>query len=90
MVFGNSGVRPSQVENFDIRADWFFANDNSFTVSFFSKTIDNPIEFFETPASDTNRARSIINAESTEIDGIEIEGLIRLNMLGDWGEAFFI
>ncbi len=90
LVFGNSGVRPSQVENFDIRADWFFANDNSFTVSFFSKTIDNPIEFFETPASDTNRARSIINAESTEIDGIEIEGLIRLSMLGDWGEAFFI
>jgi TonB-dependent receptor len=90
LVFGNSGVGPASVDNYDLRADWFFANKNSLTVSLFDKDISDPIEFFETPASDTNRARSIVNAESTRIRGLELEGLVRLGMLGRHGELFFV
>ncbi|MBT5680912.1 MAG: TonB-dependent receptor [Gammaproteobacteria bacterium] len=90
LVFGNTSVRPASSLNLDIRADWFFANGNSFTVSAFSKNIDDPIEFFEVASSDTNTAREIINAESTKIRGVELDGLMELGSLGAWGETLFV
>ena len=90
IVYGNENVTPAESSNYDVRADWFFDNGNSFTVSAFYKDISDPIEFFEVGASDTNRAREIINAESTTLAGMEIEGLYELAGLGEWGEAFFI
>ena len=44
-------VVPASSSNVDLRADWFFDNGNSFTVSLFNKEIDKPIEFFEKAAS---------------------------------------
>jgi hypothetical protein len=66
---------PSNVTNFDIRAEWFFSSGANFTVTLFSKEIEQPIEFFESPASDTTVAREILNAESAEVSGIELEYL---------------
>ena len=45
------------VDNLDLRAEWFFANGNTLTISFFNKEIANPIDYFESPAGDTNTAR---------------------------------
>ena len=90
LVNGNPDVIPSSVENIDLRAEWFFANGNSFTVSVFSKEITDPIEYFESPASDTNTARKIINAEETSIQGIELDGVLALGFLGSWGERLFL
>lgn len=87
---GNPGVRPADVENIDLRAEWFFANSDSFSVTIFSKDIKNPIEFFEIPASDTTIAREILNAESAEIQGVEVEFLKALGFLGGWGDLFFV
>ena len=90
LVNGNPDVIPSSVENIDLRAEWFFANGNSFTVSAFSKEITDPIEYFESPASDTNTAREIINAAETSIQGIELDGVLALGFLGSWGERLFL
>ncbi|MBL6689672.1 MAG: TonB-dependent receptor [Pseudomonadales bacterium] len=90
LVLGNPGVIPSDIKNYDIRAEWFFDSGDNLTVSFYLKDIQNPIEFFEAAASDTNTAREIINAEEGEVYGMEIEGLKSLGFLGDWGEAFFL
>ena len=87
---GNPGVRPADVENIDIRAEWFFANSDTFSVTLFSKDITNPIEFFEIPASDTTIAREILNAESAEVQGVEVEFLKELGFLGGWGDLFFV
>ncbi|HAK50429.1 MAG TPA: hypothetical protein DCM54_00775 [Gammaproteobacteria bacterium] len=87
---GDSSVVPSAVENYDLRAEWFFSSGDNLTVSFYYKDIDSPIEFFERAASDTNRSREIVNAESGEVFGIEIEGLKNLVFLGDSWEQFFI
>ncbi len=87
---GNPGVRPADVESIDLRAEWFFANSDTFSVSIFSKDITNPIEFFEIPASDTTIAREILNAESAEIQGVEVEFLKELGFLGGWGDLFFV
>ena len=90
LVLGNPGVIPSDIKNYDIRAEWFFDSGDNLTVSFYLKDIQDPIEFFEAAASDTNTAREIINAEEGEVYGMEIEGLKSLGFLGDWGDAFFL
>ncbi|MBO7007776.1 MAG: TonB-dependent receptor, partial [Pseudomonadales bacterium] len=90
LVLGNPGVIPSDIKNYDIRAEWFFGSGDNLTVSFYFKDIQNPIEFFEAAASDTNTAREIINAKEGEVYGVEIEGLKSLGFLGSWGDAFFL
>jgi TonB-dependent receptor len=86
---GNSSVVPSDVENIDLRAEWFFGNGDTFTVTLFDKQITNPIEFFEIPASDTTIAREILNADSASIQGVEVEFLKELGFLGSFGDMFF-
>ena len=90
LVNGNPDVVPSTVENIDLRAEWFFANGNNLTISLFNKEIADPIEYFESPASDTNTARSIVNAAETSIQGLEIDGVLALGFVGGWAEGYFI
>ncbi|MEM7763034.1 MAG: TonB-dependent receptor [Pseudomonadota bacterium] len=90
LVDGNPGVRPASITNFDVRAEWFLNNGNSYTATFFYKDIDNPIEFFESAASDTTIAREIINAESAEVYGVELEAVNNLDFLGSAFDGFFI
>lgn len=87
---GNSSVVPSDVENIDLRAEWFFANGDNFTVTLFDKQITDPIEFFEIPASDTTIAREILNADSASIQGLEVEFLKELGFLGSFGDLLFV
>ena len=94
LVDGNPGVIPSDVANYDIRAELYFANGDKLTVSAFYKDIVNPIEFFESAASDTTVAREIVNATSAKVSGVEVEALKELSflsgMVGDWISMFFL
>ena len=90
LVDGNPGITPSSVENIDIRAEWFFASDANLTVSLFYKDITDPIELFEAPASDTTILREIVNAESAELKGLELDGMKNLGFIGKPFESFFI
>lgn len=87
---GNPGVRPAEVTNYDLRGEWFFGNGDNVTVTFFYKDITDPIEFFESPASDTTVAREILNGESAEVKGVELEGLKELGFLGGFFDTLFI
>jgi len=90
LVRGNPGVVPSDVENLDLRAEWFFSNGDLFSVTLFKKEITNPIEFFEIPASDTTIAREIINAEYAEVEGVEFELVKELSFLGGFFDTLFV
>ncbi len=90
LVFGRQDITPADVENLDLRGDWYFSSGDRFSLSLFSKEISNPIEFFEIPRSDTARAIGIFNVDRTSISGVELEGLLRLGFLGDWGNAWFL
>ena len=90
LVRGNSGVVPADIENIDLRAEWYFSSGDNVTVTLFQKDIRNPIEFFEIPASDTTVAREIINAESGQVRGVEIEMLKELAFLGGIFDTLFI
>ncbi|WP_286693962.1 TonB-dependent receptor domain-containing protein [Spongiibacter sp. UBA1325] len=84
LVFGNPDVRPAQFKNYDLRAEWFFSNSDSFTASLFYKDISDPIELFQAAAGDTNTAVEIVNAESATILGAEVEFM---KSLGDFSDA---
>jgi TonB-dependent receptor len=91
-VRGNPSLLNSDLSNYDIRAEWFFAGGDNLTLSLFYKDIENPIETVEAPGSDDNIALSFINAESAEVQGVELEGLKGLGFLsgGGWTEPFFV
>ena len=90
LVFGNPDVVPSDIKNYDVRAEWFFDNGDSFTVSLFYKDIANPIEYFETAGGDNLIASQIVNAESGEVTGVEVEWLKELSFLGEFFNPFFV
>jgi len=87
---GSFGVQPALIDNFDLRAEWFWGNGDNFTVTAFYKDLQDPIEFFESAASDTTIAREIVNAESAEIQGVEVEFLKELGFLGNFFDSFFL
>jgi TonB-dependent receptor len=87
---GNPGVLPSEVTNYDVRGEWFFGNGDNLTVTVFKKDIAKPIEFFESPASDTTIAREILNANEATVEGVEVEFLKELGFLGGQFETLFV
>lgn len=90
LTFGNPGVEPAGVTNYDLRAEWFFASGDNLTVTLFRKDIEKPIEFFEAAASDTTIAREILNGRSAEVRGVEIEALKELGFLGGFFDTLFL
>lgn len=89
-VTGSPDVVPSTIDNWDLRAEWFFSNGDNFTASLFYKDIQNPIEMFEAAAADDNIAAEIHNAESAELTGVEFEFLKTLGDVADVLEPFFV
>lgn len=90
LVFGNPDVVPAQIDNFDLRAEWFFSNGDNFTATLFAKRFDNPIEFYEVAASDDNIAAEIVNAEEGTINGLEVEFLTSLDKAHPSLHSFFV
>ena len=89
-VSGNANVTPATVTNYDLRAEWFFSNGDNFTASLFYKDIQDPIEFFEAAAFEEALATEIVNAESSTVYGLELEGLKGLGFVGSRFESFFV
>jgi len=92
-VTGNPLLVPSDLKNFDIRAEWFFANRDNLTVSPFYKEIDRPIETVEGAGTDNNLSFTFINAKTADIYGVEVEWYKDLafvdQWLGGWASGFF-
>ncbi|TAK52876.1 MAG: hypothetical protein EPO25_12575 [Gammaproteobacteria bacterium] len=92
-VIGNPGLAPSDLTNFDLRAEWFFANGDNFTVSPFYKQIDNPIETVEGAGTDNNLSFTFVNGESADLYGVEVEWFKDLGFasrwLGAWAAGLF-
>ena len=91
-VRGNPDLLNSSLKNFDLRGEWFFANNNNLTVSLFYKDIQDPIETVQGAGTDDNVTLSFVNGESAEVYGIEVEGLAGLGFLsgGGWTDSFFV
>lgn len=93
-VRGNPYLVPSALTNFDLRAEWFWGNGDSFTVSAFYKDIADPIETLQGAATEDNIVFNFVNADAVEIHGVELEGLKSLGFLqdylGEWIDQFYV
>jgi outer membrane receptor protein involved in Fe transport len=89
-VIGNPNLVTSPIKNFDARAEWFFENGDNFTASVFYKDIERPIETVQGAGSDDNIVLTFTNAQSAEVQGLEVEWLKDLSALGpDFFEPIF-
>lgn len=93
-VGGNPNLEQSDIMNVDLRAEWFFASGDNFTVSLFYKDLVDPIETIERPGTDDDVAITFINAEAAEVYGVEVEWMKNLEFLADsvgsWTNHFFV
>jgi hypothetical protein len=98
-VQGNPDLVQAEIENIDLRWEYYFSTLESFSVALFSKEFTNPIELISTPAS--GELLAIDNADSATNVGIEfdiyksLDGVGRLGVLPDflkrlpWQDVYF-
>lgn len=80
-VQGNPLLRSSDIDNLELRSEFYYGSGDNFTVSLFYKDIDAPIEAIRAAGSDDDFVIGFDNALVGEVYGIEIEGLKQL----PWG-----
>ena len=80
---GNINIRPTYIDNFDIRYEVFGENAQLFAFSAFYKNLTDPIEIGFVAASTSNYKP--LNLETANVFGLELE--LRKN-LGSWFSSF--
>jgi outer membrane receptor protein involved in Fe transport len=86
--FGNPFLVNSEIESFDVRAEYYFGREQFVTLGFFSKEIENPIEEYIVPTGDLLNT-SFINAPSAELTGWEFEFERTFDFSDRWNGEFF-
>ena len=92
-IIGNPNLKITELENFDLRWEWYFGFSDYVSAGIFYKEFTNPIE--SSIVGSTQRAGTSINAEGAENAGAEFEVYKRLDFLGrDFlngiGEDFYV
>ena len=92
-IIGNPNLKITELENFDLRWEWYFGFSDYVSAGLFYKEFTNPIE--ASIVGSTQRAGTYINAQGADNSGAEIEVYKRLDFLGDGflngiGEDFYI
>jgi len=90
VVNGNPDAIPSDITNYDMRAEWFFGNGDNLSLSLFYKDIENPLEYFQRTGSEDSITAIIENSETGESQGIEVEWLKGMEFLGQFASQFYI
>ena len=72
-VFGNSTLKPADVDNFDLRWEGYFKNASSISISAFYKKFKNHIELLN-----FNDANTWTNVDDSYVVGLEVEGVKKL------------
>lgn len=83
-VEGNPNLKQAEIENLDLRWEYYFNSLESFSVALFSKRFRNPIELVSVPAS--GNLLQIRNADRASNVGIEFDVYVSMAKLGasDW------
>jgi len=92
-IIGNPNLKITELENFDLRWEWYFGFSDYVSAGLFYKEFTNPIE--ASIVGSTQRAGTYINAQGADNAGAEFEVYKRLDFLGDGflngiGEDFYI
>jgi len=93
-VRGNPFLTPSDLDNYDLRGEWYWDTGDNVSVSLFLKDIAAPIETVQGGATEENILFNFVNADTAEIFGLELEGLKNLDFaskwLGSWFQGFYL
>ena len=79
-VFGNPDLRMTRIDNFDVRLERFFADQNNVSLSGFYKRFTDHIELVYTAAG----GYTWRNADYSEVYGVELEGRVRFLQRFEW------
>lgn len=73
-IFGTPDLMVSEIDNLDLRVEYYFGDSNSVSLAMFNKEISNPVER-AIPDASGSAADGITfrNQESAELDGIEFD-----------------
>jgi len=69
-VTGNTDLKMTDIQNFDLRWEWYYTPSEIFSVGFFYKDLKNPIE---TVLLNENGETSWQNVDNAKIVGVELE-----------------
>ncbi|MEE4193364.1 MAG: TonB-dependent receptor [Halieaceae bacterium] len=74
-IFGNPDLVVSKIENYDLRIEYYFSTDESISLAYFQKDIEDPIERTVPDASGSaaNNGITFRNNESADLEGIELD-----------------
>lgn len=91
-VVGNPALQPSDVDNYDFRAEWFGDNGTMMAASIFSKTISEPIEKVYLPGFLTGQSVEtwVNNPNEANMRGVEFEARVGLGLIDDAFRHFTI
>lgn len=81
--FGNPLLQPAAIRNWDVRWEWFFSPLELVSLSFFRKSIDQPIEKVSILAG-PEIAETWLNAGAATVTGFEFEGRKNLGFVHRW------
>ncbi|RUO58770.1 TonB-dependent receptor domain-containing protein [Pseudidiomarina insulisalsae] len=82
-VRGNSDLVTTDIDNFDVRWEWYLPSGENYSVAMFYKDLANPIEAVEAKGTDSDRVITFLNGQSGEVYGVEFEFLKDLTALTD-------
>lgn len=88
-IFGNPDLQVSTIENYDLRAEYYFSEDESVSLAFFRKDIDSPVEQ-ALPDASGSAASGITfrNQDSAKLNGIELDA--NMNVLDRTNYLMFL
>lgn len=88
-IFGNPDLDVSTIKNYDFRAEYYFSEDESVSIAFFRKDIDQPVER-ALPDASGSAASGITfrNQDSAELNGVEIDA--NMNLLDKSSYLLFV
>lgn len=87
VIVGNPNLTVGYIDNFDLRWEWYFSADESFSIGLFQKEFETPIEaVIELGAANQ---RTFINAQDGEVRGIEFDAFRWLDFINrDWANWY--
>ncbi|MFT4822456.1 MAG: outer membrane receptor for ferrienterochelin and colicin [Halioglobus sp.] len=73
-IFGNPDLQVSTIDNLDLRAEYYFSEDESISLAIFTKQIDSPIERAIPDASGSAAGGiTFVNQDSADLLGVELD-----------------
>ncbi len=88
-IFGNPDLDVSTIDNYDVRAEYYFSDDESVSLAYFRKEIDKPVER-ALPDASGSAASGITfrNQDSATLNGIEFDA--NMNLLDEMDYLLFV